>query len=47
MRVIARDQQGNLSSGEYTGICKATGLHCVSFYNGYVRKFDYDPRKNY
>lgn len=31
--------QGKLSPGEYTGRCRITGLHCVSFYNGYVRRF--------
>ena len=39
--VVAIDPQGNLSPGEYTGICKSTGLHCVSFYNGYTKKFQY------
>lgn len=43
-KLVAIDPQGNLSAGEYTGKCSVTGLHCVSFYNGYIRKFDHDPR---
>jgi len=39
MRVLAYDPQSNLSVGEYTGINKVTGNHCVSFYNGYTKEF--------
>lgn len=38
-RVIARDPGGRLSPGEYTGYSRITGLHHVSFYNGYTGKF--------
>ena len=38
-RVIARDPQGKLSPGEYTGYSRITGMYHVSFYNGFTGKF--------
>jgi len=38
-RVIARDPEGRLSPGEYTGYSRITGMYYVSFYNGYTGKF--------
>jgi len=39
-KVIAKDPQGKLSKGEYTGYSFITQLNYVSFYNGYTRGFE-------
>jgi hypothetical protein len=41
-KVIATDQHGNKSTGEYTGSFTFDGhtFYCVSFYNGDTRKFE-------
>lgn len=40
IRVTAKDPQGNINPGIYTGTSIITGKHYVSFYNGYTRTFD-------